>query len=265
MLFDGHAHIDSEEFKGKVEDVINECNIIVFNASVDFDSSIKTLELASRVDNLFPALGFHPEFVKKSDEVPKVLDLLDFALEVSEVGLDYYWIKDRNLMMKEIKILKNFLEQAEKRNLPVVLHSRGGNRDLLDLLPSYKVRFAIHAFEGSTKHARAFVDLGGYISVPPILVRDKVRAEAVKAVDLAYLLTETDSPFMGSEKGEVNRPCNVIKAIQKIAEIKGMKTEDVEAEIEKNAKRFLGVSDWFELREKKREKIENYLYTRRSD
>jgi Mg-dependent DNase len=97
------------------------------------------------------------------------------------------------------------------------------------------------------------------------VVRDKVRAEAVKAVDLAYLLTETDSPFMGSEKGEINRPCNVIKAIQKIAEIKGMKTEDVEAEIEKNAKRFLGVSDWFELREKKREKIENYLYTRRSD
>ena len=128
MLFDGHAHIDSEEFKGKVEDVVNECNVIVFNASVDFDSSIKTLELASRIDNLFPALGFHPEFVEKSDEVPKVLDLLDFALEVSEVGLDYYWIKDKNLIMKEIEILKNFLEQAEKRNLPVVLHSRGGNK-----------------------------------------------------------------------------------------------------------------------------------------
>ena len=137
MLFDGHAHIDSEEFKGRVEDVVNECNVIVFNASVDFNSSIKTLELASRIDNLFPALGFHPEFVEKSNEVPKVLDLLDFALEVSEVGLDYYWIKDKNLIMKE-------------------------------------------------------------------------------------------------------------------------------AEIEKNAKRFLGVSDWFELREKKREKIENYLHTRRS-
>ncbi len=259
MLFDGHAHLDSEQFRGKVRDVASECNVLIVNASVDLRSSLDTLRLASELDNVFPAIGFHPEFVEKSQEVPQVLSLVEYAVEVSEVGLDYYWIKDDVLKKKEIEILSAFLERAERLSLPVVIHSRGGNKDLLNILPSYRITFAIHAFEGSLKHANAFVDLGGFISFPPIIVRDKSRAEIARNIDLSHILTETDSPFMGAEKGEINRPCNVVKAVRKIAELRGLSVEEVEAKIEQNALRLFKVSNWDELREKKMEKIKKFL------
>ncbi|MGC9106446.1 MAG: TatD family hydrolase [Thermoprotei archaeon] len=259
MLFDGHAHLDSEQFKGNVRDIASECNVLIVNASVDLRSSLNTLKLASELDNVFPAIGFHPEFVERSQEVPQVLELVEYAVEVSEVGLDYYWIKDDVLRKKEIEVLSAFLERAERLSLPVVIHSRGGNKDLLNILPSYRITFAIHAFEGSLKHANAIVDLGGFISFPPIIVRDRSRADIAKSVDLSHILTETDSPFMGAEKGEINRPCNVIKAVKKIAELKGLPPEEVEAIIERNALRFFDVSNWDELKEKKREKMRKYL------
>ena len=258
MLIDGHAHLDSEELFPKVEEILRECEIIVVNASVDYLSSLKTMELAKRYDNVIPAIGFHPEFVERAEEAEKVLGLLNYALEVSEVGLDYYWIKDESLRKKELEVLSRFLESAEKLNLPVVIHSRGGNRDLLNLLPSYKVTFAIHAFEGSVKDAKRFVDLGGFISLPPIIARDKTRATVAKEIDLGYLLTETDSPFMAAEKGAINRPCEVRKVIDTISSLKGIERSEVERAIEENFKRFFKVSSMKELIEKKRKKLNDF-------
>ena len=259
VLIDGHAHLDTEELFPIVEDLLAECDIIVVNASVDYTTSLKTVELARKYERVVPAIGFHPEFVTREEEVPKVLGLLQYALEVSEVGLDYYWIKDEALRKKEIEILTEFLEAGEKLGLPVVLHSRGGNRDLLNILPSFKVRFAIHAFEGSVKDAKKFVDLGGFISVPPVVVRDKTRTQVVKEIDLDYLLTETDSPFMSAEKGSVNRPCEVRRVLTHVSQVKGVKEAEVAEKIEENFKRFFNVSQIEELLRKKEEKISNFF------
>mgnify|MGYP001770625889 CR=1 FL=1 len=259
VLIDGHAHLDTEELLPKVNELLAECDIIVVNASVDYATSLKVIELARKHERVIPAIGFHPEFVTRGEEVPKVLELLQYALEVSEVGLDYYWIKDEALRKKEIEVLTKFLEAGEKLGLPVVLHSRGGNRDLLNLLPSFKVSFAIHAFEGSVKDAKKFVDLGGFISVPPVVVRDKTRTQVVKEIDLDYLLTETDSPFMSAEKGSVNRPCEVKRVIAHVSQVKGVGEADVAEKIEENFKRFFNVSRIEDLLSKKEEKISNFF------
>ncbi|MBP1358020.1 MAG: TatD family hydrolase, partial [Sulfolobus sp.] len=111
--------------------------------------------------------------------------------------------------------------------------------DLLQLLQSFKIKFAIHGFEGSVKNAIKVVDLGGFISVPPILLRDRNRQDIVKHIDLEYLLTETDSPFMSAEKLVRNEPCNVRLTIQKIAELKRTSNCEVEKKIENNFKRLI--------------------------
>ena len=259
VLIDGHAHLDSKQLFPKVGELLAECDIIVVNASVDYESSLKTLEIARKYERVIPAIGFHPEFVTREDEMPKVLELLQYALEISEVGLDYYWIKDDALRKREVEILAKFLEAGEKLGLPVVLHSRGGNRDLLNLLPSFKVRFAIHAFEGSVKDAKKFVDLGGFISVPPVVVRDKTRTQVVREIDMDYLLTETDSPFMSAEKGSVNKPCEVRRVITHVSQVKGVGEAEVVEKIEENFKRFFNVTKIEELVRKKEEKISNFF------
>jgi len=242
MLVDAHAHIDVKDFDNDREEVLKKCNIVVVNAGVDLESNLKSLGLEKKYSNVIAAIGFHPEFIKdKFSEVDKCLELTQKARIISEIGLDYFWIKEEELRKKQKEVLSKFLEIAEKDRKPTLIHVRGGFSDLISLLSSYKVKFAIHGFEGSLKNANKVIDLGGLISIPPILVRDKNRQEVVKNVDIQYLLTETDSPFMGPEKMKRNEPCNVKFTIEKIAELKGMGKKEVEEKILDNFTLFSGV------------------------
>lgn len=236
MLVDIHAHLNSDELKDKIDEILFKCNIKIINAGVDLDSDLETLELARIYkDIVYPAIGFHPEYIEKAEkEMDKILPLIDKAIAISEVGLDYYWIKDEKLRKKEIEVLSTFLEMGEKRRKPVILHIRGGMSDFLQLISSYKLTFIIHAFEGGIKIARKILDLGGYLSFPPIIVRDKLRRQIAKEVPLDKLFTETDSPFLGPEKGKINEPCNVSITLSELSIIKGLGKEEIEKQIEKN-------------------------------
>ena len=239
MLIDAHSHIDVKDFDNDREEVLKKCDIVVVNAGVDLESNLKSLELEKKYSNVIAAIGFHPEFIKdKIDEVDKCLELTKKARIISEIGLDYFWVKEEESRKKQKEILSKFLEIAEKDRKPALIHLRGGFSDLISIISSYKVKFAIHAFEGSIKNANKVIDLGGLISIPPILVRDKNRQEVVKNIDIQYLLTETDSPFMGPEKMKRNEPCNVRFTIEKIAELKKMQEEEVEEVILNNFIRF---------------------------
>ncbi|BAB67148.1 TatD family hydrolase [Sulfurisphaera tokodaii] len=240
MLVDAHAHIDIKDFDKDRDQILKKCNIIVVNAGVDLESNLKSLELEKKYSNVIAAVGFHPEFVKnKINELDKCLELVEKARIISEVGLDYFWIKEDELRKKEIEILSRFLEIGEKEQKPLIIHVRGGFNDLVTILSSYKVKFVIHAFEGSIKNAKRVIELGGLISMPPILLRDKTRQEIIKNVDLEYILTETDSPFMAHEKMIRNEPCNVQLTIEKIAELKNIDIQEVEKKIENNFKKLL--------------------------
>ncbi|QIW24848.1 TatD family deoxyribonuclease [Sulfolobus sp. S-194] len=240
MLIDVHAHIDVKDFDKDRDQILKKCNIIVVNAGVDLGSNLKSLELEKKYNNVIAAVGFHPEFVKdKIHELENCLELVKKAKIISEVGLDYFWIKEDELRRKEIEILSRFLEIGEKEQKPLIIHVRGGFNDLVNILSSYKVKFVIHAFEGSIKNARKVIELGGLISMPPILLRDKTRQEIIKNLDLEYILTETDSPFMAHEKMIRNEPCNVKLTIEKIAQLKNIDIQEVEKKIENNFKKLL--------------------------
>ncbi|MEJ2777099.1 hydrolase TatD [Sulfolobus sp. SCGC AB-777_L09] len=240
MYVDSHAHIDTKEFDNDRDYIVNECEIIIVNAGIDIESNIKSLTLEKKYKNVIAAVGFHPEFVKDHlEQVEKCLELVDKAKIVSEIGLDYFWIKEQELRRKQIEILSLFLNKAEKQRKPAIIHVRGGMNDFLNMISSYKVKFVIHAFEGNVKTANKVIELGGMISIPPVIVRDKQRQEVVKNIDLDYILTETDSPFLGPEKMSRNKPCNVVYTIRKISELKGVDEKEVIKKIEDNFKKLI--------------------------
>ncbi|AHC50620.1 TatD family hydrolase [Sulfolobus acidocaldarius SUSAZ] len=235
MYVDVHAHIDVESFDRDRDLILSECEITVINAGVDIKSNLKTLELYKKYNNVIPAVGFHPEFVKdKLEEVDRCLELVDNVNIISEVGIDYFWIKEPEFRKKQLEILSKFLDRGERQRKPLIIHVRGGINDLINLLSSYKVNFVIHAFEGSPSVAQKIVELGGMISIPPVIVRDKYRQEVVKNIDLNYILTETDSPFLPPQKMERNKPCNVIFTVKKIAELKKIEEKEVIRQIHEN-------------------------------
>ncbi|TRM88622.1 hydrolase TatD [Sulfolobus sp. C3] len=235
MLIDSHAHIDVSEFDQDRNEIVNECEIIIVNAGVDFQSNVKTLELSKMYKNVVPAIGFHPEFIKeKYHEVDKCLELTDHGEIISEVGLDYFWIKENEYKRKQVEVLQKFLEKAEKQSKPVIIHIRGGMNDFLNIISSYKVKFVVHAYEGNTKTANQIIELGGMISFQPIIKRDKYRQRVAQEIPLDYILTETDSPFMSAEKMVRNKPCNVKIVIEELSKLKNLSEDEVKEKVVNN-------------------------------
>lgn len=240
MLLDAHAHIDVKEFDSDRDQVLSRCEILIVNAGVDLTTNLTTLELSKRYRNVIPAIGFHPEFIERVEqELEQIKALVNIAPIISEVGLDYFWIKDETLRKKQREVLEIFMQLGQAQNKPLIIHSRGGLREILDLVPSYGVRFAIHGYEGSVRDALRIVELGGFVSFPPIIVRDKGRREIAKHVHEDHILTETDSPFMGPDKSR-NEPCNVRITIETLTEIRKAKREEIEEKIMNNFRRLLG-------------------------
>ena len=63
------------------------------------------------------------------------------------------------------------------------------------------------------------------------------KTELIKSLDLDYILTETDSPYLAMTKEERNEPANVVKAVKKIAEIQNEDIETVDSITTNNARK----------------------------
>jgi len=57
-----------------------------------------------------------------------------------------------------------------------------------------------------------------------------------KEIELEKLFCETDSPFMHPFREKFNEPRFVVEGYKKVAEIRGLKLEEVEERIEENFK-----------------------------
>ena len=108
-------------------------------------------------------------------------------------------------------------------------------------------RVLMHCFSGSAELARQYVKLGATISLAgPVTFKNARRAvEVAQAVDISDLLIETDSPYMAPvpKRGQKNRPVYVEYVAQKIAELKGISTEEAARTTLMNACRFYGIGE----------------------
>ena len=102
----------------------------------------------------------------------------------------------------------------------------------------------IHCFSGTAAFARQAVEFGFYLSIPGIVTFKKAGeiVQAVEETPLDRLLIETDSPFLAPipHRGRKNEPAYVIETLRKVAAIKNLPVDVVEAATTANAQRLLG-------------------------
>ena len=235
MIIDTHCHMYKSEYK-TAEEIIKECknnDIKIILNGIDKKSNLEVLDLASRYDNVYAAIGYDHSVVDKITE--EDLRLLESQLSnkkviaIGEIGLDYYWVKDNK--EKQKALFKKQLKLAENYNLPVIVHSREAVQDVYDILRDYNLKGSIHCFSGSTEMAREFVKIGFYIGVdgPITFKNNKKQREMIKEIDINHILVETDSPYLTPEpkRGEKNTPLNLIYIIRKIAEELNLSEEEM--------------------------------------
>ncbi len=204
-------------------------------------------DLADKYDFVYFTAGVHPEDVDSIgdnwlSELEKLLSH-EKAVAVGEIGLDYHYEGfDRN---KQIAVFEQQLILANRLNKPVVIHSRDATKDVLDLLKKHHPKGVMHCFSGSVETAREVLDLGLYISFTGALTfkNAKKAVAACEAIPAERLMLETDSPYMAPHPFRGNRCDSSFIRItaEKMAEIKGLDTDEMVRISNENAATLFGI------------------------
>ena len=161
---------------------------------------------------------------------------------IGEIGLDYHYSPETR--EAQLALFSEQLEEARRRDLPVVIHTREADDDTVALLREIPSRGIIHCYTGTVEFAKRFLDLGFYISISGIVTfkpAENVREVARMLPDDRFLI-ETDSPFLAPVpmRGNPNEPAFIRHTCEFIAGIRGVAADDFAELTFANAEKVLG-------------------------
>jgi TatD DNase family protein len=253
-IIDTHAHLDMPEFDSDREEVIARAKdagvTTIVTIGIDLTSCRKAIQLAEKHSGVWAAVGIHPQETKgveaKDVDILELLAKSNRVVAIGEIGLDFY----RNYSSKEdqIAVLMPQLEIAAKSGLPVIIHCRQAQAEMIPILqnwvnsqrlPEGKPRGVLHCFSGDFETAERYlrmgfyISLGGYIGYPSSA---KLR-ETIQKIPLERIVIETDCPFLPPQKyrGKRNEPCYTLITAGVLAEIKRLTLEEIAQQTTQNA------------------------------
>lgn len=240
MYIDTHAHLFFDNFKDDLDQVVENARnngvekIIV--PGTDLATSRKAIQLADRFDSVYAAVGIHPHDTKewKDEIVDQLRELAQHpkVVAIGEIGLDYYY----DFSPKEVQInaFEKQLNLAVEIDLPVIVHNRESNADVMDIIRRYRktsLRAQFHCFAGSLGDAKELIGMNHILSFPGNVTFKNANSirEIVSNIDVENLMLETDAPFMTPvpHRGQRNEPAYVELVAEKIAEIHNLSIADV--------------------------------------
>jgi len=253
MYIDTHAHLFYPNFNGEADEVIKRAKdagvdyLIV--PATDLASSAQAIELAEKYSFIYASVGVHPHDSKDWDEsILKNLEELASskkAVAIGETGLDYFY--DFSPKEKQIQAFEDQINLAVKLNLPLILHNREADEDIMKIMRKYngKVRAQFHCFSGTIEDARELIEMRHYISFTGNITFAKADTlrKVLAGIDTENLLLETDSPFMAPvpHRGKRNEPAFIRLVAEKIAEVHHISVEDVARTTSFNAHKLFGI------------------------
>ncbi|MBI9102730.1 MAG: TatD family hydrolase [Spirochaetales bacterium] len=205
-------------------------------------------EIIESFPNLYMASGLYPSHCEKENwkvDLPLLeahLRSSDRIVALGEIGLDYFHDYGTKALQQEL--LLSQLGIANKVSLPVVIHCRNAEEDLLACLKQIPpVKGGImHCFSSDPEWVTPFVDLGFYISFAGNVTYKNAGnlREAAKIVPDNRILTETDSPYLSPVpvRGKTNHPGYIGYTYQVLAEERGVELRELIDQIQGNFTRF---------------------------
>lgn len=242
-MIDSHAHLDDGQFNKDRDGVVERAKFLkcVLNPASAFGSNQKILSLAEKYPGfLVPALGLDPVHCLKEKKLAEVSDLIEknrkSIAAIGEVGLDYYWSKERDAQKGNFS---EFLLLAERLTLPVIVHLRDSVEDGLRMLEHAGTQNAIlHHFSGSLQEGLRAEKSGHMLSFATNICWEGSWRKLIKALSFTNILAETDSPYVW--RGGRNEPAFVKKAYETIADARGAGLDEAERQIDGNFERVFG-------------------------
>jgi TatD DNase family protein len=213
--------------------------------------------MAQRYPAILAAVGVHPQectrITEKDITVLSHLARRPQVVAIGEIGLDFY--REYASHEQQIKVLQWQLALADEMQLPVIIHCRQAEKEMLEVLTDWRTRHTsssrlpgvVHCFNGSFNLAENYLKIGFCISIGAYIGYPSSKAfrEVVKQLPMDRLMIETDCPFLPpqSHRGQRNEPAYVVETAKELAKINGLSLEAIASHTLGNAKRLFGIHD----------------------
>lgn len=269
-IVDTHTHLDGEEFDEDRSEVImraKEAGVgMVFLPAIDVKTSEAVLKLSQEYPGYaYPMVGLHPEEVKADwkEQLKKIEAILDEHLiavdglngikyksdyiAIGEIGLDFYW--SREFEKEQLEAFENQVEWACETGLPLMIHCRKAQNEMLHILRKWKDKLpggVFHCFTGNQQEAKELLEYDNFvlgIGGVSTFKSSHLREDLPAAVPLERIVLETDSPYMAPVpyRGKRNESAFVVQVMKTLATAYGVSEEEVAKVTNQNVERVFGV------------------------
>ena len=250
MLIDAHVHLD--KYGDLLDHALREIereNIFTVATAMDVPSYQDLQEIGRRSALVLPTFGIHPrrapQYVDRLRELGRYIEM---SPAIGEIGLDFHWVKDSSEYPSQLKILEYFFAAAREQKKIVNLHTKGGEKPILERLERYDVaRPIIHWYSGPLDILRALVQFGAYFTIGvEVLYSESIQTIAREIPD-HLLLTETDNPGgLKWLKGIVGMPSEIRKVIDELARIRSSTPESISRMVHANFLKLIQADPWLQ-------------------
>lgn len=243
MYIDAHNHLDFFDNRiSKGLEIIQTKEILTVACSTDEKSYLFAKNASVNNSFIIPCFGIHPW---KADKNHAYLDYFDkYIIEtpiIGEIGLDFYWVKEKEKYSKQLKVFNYFLEKAKKYNKITNLHTKGAEEEILELIKKYNLRSPIvHWYSGNICTLAELLKYGCFFTIGVDIGYSKLTDEIVKYLPIDRILTETDGPTaLQWVNGKYGYPDYIVTILEKISVLKNLPTKEVQQYIYDNFQRLL--------------------------
>ena len=258
QLFDTHAHLDDPRFDGIRDEVIARAAAAgvmhVVSVGTTIETSRTNVKLAERFDAVAAAVGIQPNCTAETrpgdwDMIVRLVESPE-VVALGETGLDRYW--DYSPIDTQRDYFDRHLQLSQQRGLPIVIHMRDCEEDVLAMLREARQRGPIggvlHSFSGTAEGAAQCVELGLHISFAGMVTFKKADALRTIAAQVPAdrLLIETDAPYLtpAPHRGKrPNEPAHLIHTAKCLADVRQETLDQLAALTTANARRLFGTRE----------------------
>ena len=256
MLIDTHAHLQDENFKKDLAQVLSRATSAgvekIICVGYDLKSSQEALLIARKYRQVYAVVGIHPHDAQSlnPDVLEKIYNMArdQRVVAIGEIGLDFY----RDLSPRDIQrqAFREQIKMAQELGKPIVIHDRDAHQEVLEIIKAEKAgknQGIMHCYSGAMPLAIELLKEGFYLSFAgPLTFKNAHKAQEVAAkIPMDKILIETDCPYLTPEpwRGKINEPANVKYVAAKLGELRDKTTEEVAYLTNINAKKVYRIKD----------------------
>lgn len=250
MLIDAHVHLD--KYGDLLDEALKEIEserIFTFATAMDLPSYQELQQIGRRSALVLPTFGIHPRRAPQcADGLSELSPYIETSPAIGEIGLDFHWVKNSSEYPAQLKVVEYFFAAAREQKKIVNLHTKGGERQILELLERYDVtRPIIHWYSGPLDILRALVQFGAYFTIGVELRYSETIQAIAREIPDRLLLTETDNPGgLKWLKGIVGMPSEIQTVVNELARIKGSTPESMARIVHANFLELIGDDPWLQ-------------------